>query len=248
MTNYVSFLLESDAAKRKLAALFATDTLRSTDDPSTAIVSPHRSRPSRITPEKDDDARRECRCTRTPLVSRTKRIIPTTQPDQTKRDLILCIFMLVTIALFLNGCAAWSGPNGLGQRVLVMCKTSPAQQAVAQKRANQYFSQVASGRKPRPARRYVSIQTLDPNEKQRAKYAQTRAAAQQKAELKGQPLRAEWADPSNLHCIMVFDVVTHESVGTNCYVVSSLPHLGNVSTYDTFPAEFVASSAESLPE
>jgi len=196
----------------------------------------------------ETDACRERCCTRTPVGSRTKIAIPTTQPGQTKRDLTLCTFMLVGIAFFVHGCAAWSGPNGLGQHVLVACKTSPAQQAVARKRANQYFSQVASGQKPRPARRYVSVQTLDPNEKQRAKYAQARAAAQQKAESKGQPLRPEWTDPSKVYCIMVFDVVTHESVGTNCYVVSSLPNLGNVSTYDTFPAEFVASSAESLPE
>jgi hypothetical protein len=43
---------------------------------------------------------------------------------------------------------------------------------------------------------------------------------------------------------MVFDVVTHESVGTNCYVVGALPTVGELNTYDTFPAEFVASSAE----
>jgi hypothetical protein len=43
---------------------------------------------------------------------------------------------------------------------------------------------------------------------------------------------------------MVFDVVTHESVGTDCYVVAELPKVGDVLTYDTFPAEFVASSAE----
>jgi hypothetical protein len=90
------------------------------------------------------------------------------------------------------------------------------------------------------------VQTLDPNEKQRGKYVRTRAAAQQKAETSGQTLGAEWADPSGLHCIMVFDVVTHESVGTDCYVVASLPLIGAVDTYDTFPAEFVASSAESL--
>src|SRR3984957_533502 len=86
------------------------------------------------------------------------------------------------LALFVGGCAGLSGPNGLGQRVLVVCKTSPAQQAAGQKLSNQYFSQVASGKKARPTRRYVAVQTLDPNEKQREKYLQTRAAAQKKAE------------------------------------------------------------------
>ncbi len=148
------------------------------------------------------------------------------------------------VALLVSGCAGWTGPNGLGQRVLVICKTTPDQQAAAQKLANHYFSQVVSGKKERPARRYVAVQTLDPNEKQRGKYVQTRAAAQQKVEAKGESLGSEWADPANLHCIVVFDVVTHEAVGTNCYVISSLPNVGEVNSYDTFPAEFVASSAE----
>jgi hypothetical protein len=148
------------------------------------------------------------------------------------------------VALFASGCAGWSGPNGLGQLVLVVCKTTPAQQAAAQNLSNQYFSQVASGKKPRPARRYVAVQTLDPNAKQRGKYVKTRIAAQKKAESKGEPLGPGWADPAQLHCVMVFDVVTHESVGTSCYVVADLPKTGDVLTYDTFPAEFVASSAE----
>jgi hypothetical protein len=147
-------------------------------------------------------------------------------------------------ALFVGGCAGLSGPNGLGQRVLVVCKTTPAQQAAAQKLSNQYFSQVASGKKARPTRRYVAVQTLDPNEKQRGKYVQTRAAAQKKAETSGEPVGSGWPDASSLHCVMVFDVVTHESVGTNCYVVGSLPTVGELNTYDTFPAEFVASSAQ----
>jgi hypothetical protein len=147
-------------------------------------------------------------------------------------------------ALFVAGCAGLSGPNGLGQRVLVVCKTTPAQQAAAQKLSNQYFSQVASGKKSRPTRRYVAVQTLDPNEKQRGKYVQARADAQKKATTNGESLGAGWADPSGLRCIMVFDVVTHESVGTNCYVVGALPTVGELNTYDTFPAEFVASSAE----
>jgi hypothetical protein len=70
---------------------------------------------------------------------------------------------------------------------------------------------------------------------------------QKKAESAGESLGPEWVEPSQLHCVMVFDVVTHESVGTNCYVVSSLPKLGDVATFDTFPAEFVATSAEFVP-
>jgi hypothetical protein len=157
----------------------------------------------------------------------------------------LSLFALAAgIALFVDGCAGWAGPNGLGQHVLVVCKTTPAQQVAAQKLSNQYFTQVASGKKARPVRRYVAVQTLDPNEKQRGKYARTRAAAQQKAVAKDESLGADWVEPSDLHCIMIFDVVTHESVGTNCYVVGSLPKIDDVMTYDTFPAEFVASSAE----
>jgi hypothetical protein len=152
--------------------------------------------------------------------------------------------LMAGLALLVSGCAGLSGPNALGQHVLVVCKTTPAQQAAAKKLSNQYFSEVASGKKARPIRRYVAVQTLDPNEKQRGKYVKTRDAAQQKATSKGESLGADWVEPASLHCIMVFDVVTHESVGTNCYVVGSLPKVDDVFTYDTFPAEFVASSAE----
>jgi hypothetical protein len=157
------------------------------------------------------------------------------------------LFLLAWMAgatLFVSGCAGWSGPNGLGQRVLVVCKTTPAQQAAAQNLSNQYFSQVASGKKARPVRHYVALQTLDPNAKQRGKYVTARDTAQKKAESQGEPLGSGWVDPSQLHCVMVFDVVTHESVGTDCYVVGDLPKVGDIFTYDTFPAEFVATSAE----
>jgi hypothetical protein len=136
----------------------------------------------------------------------------------------------------------WSEWSGSARTVV--CKTTPVQQAAGQKLSNQYFSQVASDKKPRPTGRYVAVQTLDPNVKQRGKYLQSRAAAQKKAEANGEPLGRGWADAGALHCIMVFDVVTHESVGTNCYVVGTLPTIGELNTYDTFPAEFVASSAQ----
>ena len=155
--------------------------------------------------------------------------------------------LVAGLALFVSGCAGLTGPNGLGQHVLVVCKLAPDQQTAGQSRANGYFKQVANGKIARPARRYVAVQTLDPNKKQEAKYAQTKAAVQKKAESAGESLGPEWVEPSQLHCVMVFDVVTHESVGTNCYVVASLPKLGDVATFDTFPAEFVATSAEFVP-
>jgi hypothetical protein len=43
---------------------------------------------------------------------------------------------------------------------------------------------------------------------------------------------------------MVFDVVTHEAVGGSCYVVGSIPKVGDVNTYESVPAEFIASAAE----
>jgi len=175
------------------------------------------------------------------------RIIPLELPI--RMNIKLSLFGLMAgMTFWVSGCAGLSGPNGLGQRVLVVCKTTPAQQAVGEKLSNQYFSQVASGKKARPVRRYVAVQTLDPDEKQREKYVKTRASVQQKAVSKGESLGADWVEPSSLHCVMIFDAVTHESVGTNCYVVGSLPKIDEVMTYDTFPAEFVASSAEFLSQ
>jgi hypothetical protein len=157
------------------------------------------------------------------------------------------VCFVASLALLVGGCAGLTGPNRLGQHVLVVCKLAPDQKTAGQNRANGYFAQVASGKIARPARRYVAVQTLDPNKKQQGKYAQTKAAAQTKAESAGESLGPEWVEPTQLHCVMVFDVVTHESVGTDCYVVSSLPKLGDVETFATFPAEFVATSAEFVP-
>jgi hypothetical protein len=180
-----------------------------------------------------------------PNLSDTRLFYPCSKNENSLNESARALVLRLT--LFICDYVSFRSPRDVRSR-FVTERVTAGQTIVALPATTQYRSQVASGQKPRPARRYVSVQTLDPNENQRAKCAQTRAAAQQKAESKGQPLRPEWADPSSLHCIMVLDVVTHESVGTSCYVVSSLPSLGNVSTYDTFPAEFVASSAEFLPE
>ena len=148
------------------------------------------------------------------------------------------------LLLVSGGCSSFYGPQGLGQMVLVVCKVTPEQKADAQQRANRYFTKVANHQKPKPWSRYVALQTLDPAPKQKEKYLKSRATAQEKAASEGKPLGSEWLDPSQLHCIMVFDVVTHESVGPSCYVVDTIPKIGDVNTYESVPAEFIASAAE----
>jgi hypothetical protein len=156
-------------------------------------------------------------------------------------------FLFVCFAgllLLTGGCSSFYGPHGFGQLVLVVCKVAPVQTADAQQRANRYFTKVAHHQKPRPRGRYVALQTLDPIPKQKEKYLKDQATAQEKAASEGKPLGSEWVDPSQLHCIMVFDVVTQEPVGPSCYVVATLPKIGDVNTYESVPAEFIASSAE----
>ena len=155
--------------------------------------------------------------------------------------LFLCFAGLL---LLIGGCSSFYGPHGFGQLVLVVCKVAPVQKVDAQQRINRYFTKVAQHKKPRPRGRYIAVQTLDPIPKQEEKYLKDRATAQEKAVSEGKPLGSEWVDPSQLHCIMVFDVETQEPVGQSCYVVSTLPKIGDVNTYETVPAEFIASSAE----
>ena len=97
MTNYVSLLLETDAAKRRLAELFGSETLSSADHRSTAVIPNDRSRAVRISVEKDNNTFREYRRTRTPVRSRARTAIPTIESGQTKRDLTVSSFMLALV-------------------------------------------------------------------------------------------------------------------------------------------------------
>ena len=97
MTNYVYFLLETDAAKRRLAELFESETLGSADHRLTAIVPRDGSRAARTSAEKNNNVFREYRCTRTPVRSRTRTAIPTIESGQTKRDLTVSSFVLALV-------------------------------------------------------------------------------------------------------------------------------------------------------
>ena len=97
MTDYVSYLLESDAAKRRLAEQFEAEPLRSVARRSTAIVAHDQSRAARTTIEKNNNTFQENRRERTPVRSRTRSAIPTIGSSDTKRDLTVSSFMLALV-------------------------------------------------------------------------------------------------------------------------------------------------------
>jgi hypothetical protein len=97
MNNYVSFLLETDAAKRRLANLFESETRRSVDHWSTAIVPGDQSRAAQTGGQENNNTFREYRSTQTPGRARARTAIPTIASGQTKRDLTVSSFMLVLV-------------------------------------------------------------------------------------------------------------------------------------------------------
>ena len=143
------------------------------------------------------------------------------------------------LCAFLGGCITPGVRSAWNHFVLVICKVSPEQKVDAKRRVDAYFAQVENRQRPRPYKHYIAVQTLDPNPAQTQKYLKTRETEQKKAADAGKPLGPEWKEPNELHCIAVFDVETHEYVGGSCYVVSALPTVGQVTTFDTYSAEFI---------
>jgi hypothetical protein len=88
MTNYVSYLLAANAAKRRLAELFDSETLDSEGYRSTAIVAGDRNRAARTNAEQNNNiARGYSSPQRWPAPASKRTVIPTKKSDQVKRDL-----------------------------------------------------------------------------------------------------------------------------------------------------------------
>src|ERR1700756_151061 len=88
MTNYVSYLLAANAAKRRLAELFESETPDSEGLRSTAIVPCDRNRAARTDAEQNNNlARENSSPQRWPAPDSIRTAIPTKKPDRVKRDL-----------------------------------------------------------------------------------------------------------------------------------------------------------------
>ncbi len=142
------------------------------------------------------------------------------------------------LALFLFGCAnppGWSG--GARNIVLLICKISPEQQKVAEANIQHYQAR----KHPPTTNRYVAVDTLRPNKKQTETYAKKVASEKQKADWNREKLSDRWVEPAKLKCVMVFDTVSKEFVGSGCYVVGVTLQPGEVDTFETHSAEYIGS-------
>src|SRR6201995_5833800 len=98
MSNYISLLLEAEAANRRLARLFRSEDLDRASQQSISMVTHDSNGAARR--EENNKMPQENRHERTPARNRTRTVIPDTGSGATKRDLTVSSFML---ALVLGG-------------------------------------------------------------------------------------------------------------------------------------------------
>jgi hypothetical protein len=93
MSNHVSFLLEAEAAKRKLAQLFQSEQLGWANHRSTTIVTRESSCAARTDTKQNSKMSHENRR------ERTRTALPTRRPRQMKRDLTVSSFVLALVSV-----------------------------------------------------------------------------------------------------------------------------------------------------
>jgi hypothetical protein len=152
-----------------------------------------------------------------------------------KRSPLTAVFLALSL---LAGCA--TGPSwSVGARniVLIICKISPEQQKVAEANIRTYQT-----RKHQPTKsRYVAVDTLRPNKKQTETYVKKVAKEKQNADWNKEKLSDRWVEPAKLRCVMVFDTVSKQFVGSGCYVVGVSLEPGEIDTFETHSAEYIGS-------
>ena len=116
---------------------------------------------------------------------------------------------------------------------------TPGQLATAQKGVEKYLLAVEKHRKHAPTHRYVSVETLRPTRKQVDEYTNHRGKFKSKSGSDASKLTEHQVDPSQLHCLMVFDTQTKQFAGSGCYLVSNEPSIGQVTRFETASAEFI---------
>src|ERR1700751_5942886 len=95
MSNYISLLLEGEAANRRLTQLFQSEELDRASQQSISMVTRDSNGGARR--EQNSKMPQENRHERTPVRSRTRTVIPNVGSGATKRDLTVSSFMLALV-------------------------------------------------------------------------------------------------------------------------------------------------------
>jgi hypothetical protein len=152
-----------------------------------------------------------------------------------KRSSLTAVLLALSL---LAGCV--TGPSwSVGARniILIICKISPEQQKVAEANIRTYQT-----RKHQPIKsRYVAVDTLRPNKNQTETYLKKVVKEKQKADWNKEKLSDRWVEPAKLRCVMVFDTVSKQFVGSGCYVVGVSLEPGEIDTFETHSAEYIGS-------
>ena len=149
----------------------------------------------------------------------------------------------IIVTLLLCGCSNLQQSPVLHNLYLIICKPTPAQQAVAQDNVRKYLTHSSKPGQPPLKSRYIAVQTLNPVVKQKLTYVSKKTKAEIEAKNNGQKLPSSWVDTDQLRCVMVFDTESKQFVGSGCYVVGSLPQDGQLVEFESVTAEFVSAGA-----
>lgn len=153
-----------------------------------------------------------------------------------KRSSLTLLFLALVLFAGCTTPPRWSGGGG-SNIVLLICKISPEQQKVAEANVRSYKAR----KHPHTASRYIAVDTLRPNKKQTETYVKKVTSEKQKADWNKEKLSDRWVEPAKLQCVMVFDTVSQEFVGSGCYVVGATLQLGEMDTFETHSAEYIGS-------
>jgi hypothetical protein len=99
MTDYVSFLLETGAAKRRLAELFESDGLEPVNHLSKAMVARDQNRVARSRTKQKKKLLQNYRSTQRSVLHPARTAIPNMESSQIKRDLTVSGFVLALVSV-----------------------------------------------------------------------------------------------------------------------------------------------------
>ncbi len=148
--------------------------------------------------------------------------------------------LIFALTVLLSGCqTAGRLVSFAGDWAVGVYQATTSQIRLADERASKLFDRMTPSEKEAlkaDGTRYLAVRTEDPNP---AQMQEIRRRASSPGG--GTYARPTSSPPKKVYCVMVWDTVTQEVVGTECYAVFKLPAPGQAARFDTYTTQFVGS-------